>query len=223
MSNIETRVVKPDLKFTESEQEFLMLTKEVEELLDNKIQELENFLKNEGKGQEDEVKDTLYKDAQELWREYALLLKDVNYNFYLNRKQYKYLNDLLANKMEYDVNTIFFAIELTEMLNKMRATNFKNDNEFISFPVDATEITYIYHLISKHKLKGLSKDSYTFTEVLVKIGAISKVFNYYDASGKNLATEITDWVSAFEDGVTIEGARLEPTGATDDTLEEVKP
>ena len=35
-----------------------------------------------------------------------------------------------------------------------------------------------------------------------KIGDISKIFNYYDAEGKYLSTEIQNWVAAFEDGVS---------------------
>jgi len=32
--------------------------------------------------------------------------------------------------MEYDVNTVFFAIELTNLLNEMQNKNFKNDEEY---------------------------------------------------------------------------------------------
>ena len=71
-------------------------------------------------------------------------------------------------------------------------------------PVNATEITYIYHLISKHKVKGLTKDSYTFSKVLVRIGNISKLFNYYDSYAKNLSADIQNWVTSFEEGVVVE-------------------
>jgi hypothetical protein len=50
----------------------------------------------------------------------------------------------------------------------------------------------------------LTKDSYLFSEVLLLIGAISKIFNYYDATGKNLSADIQDWVATFEEGVDFE-------------------
>jgi hypothetical protein len=50
--------------------------------------------------------------AKELWGKYAEILRDVHYTFYLNRKQYQFLVELLRDKMEYDVNTIFFTIRI---------------------------------------------------------------------------------------------------------------
>jgi hypothetical protein len=86
----------------------------------------------------------------------------------------------------------------------MKDAKFIDDNQLVPFPVNATEITYIYHLIAKHKVKGLTKEAYLFSEVLKRIGAISKVFNYYDTCGKNLSTDIQNWVTTFEEGVSFE-------------------
>ena len=103
------------------------------------------------------------------------------------------------------------------MLGGMKEIKFTNDTDLIAIPVNATEITYIYHLISKHKVKGLTKDSYTFSKLLLKIGGISKVFNYYEAASKNLSQDIQDWVLTFDDGVisdkfteTVSASVIEP-------------
>jgi uncharacterized protein YjaG (DUF416 family) len=205
MNKIETNVVKPKLSFFENENENLILDVNQETILDNKINEVEQFMKNnEGKGKSESEKDELYKNAQDLWRSYATSLKETKYNFFLNRNQYNFLTNLILTKLEYDVNTVFLAIELTNLLGDMKNAKFSNETELINFPVNATEITYIYHLIANHKVKGLTKDAYTFSQVLIRIGDISKVFNYYDTAGKNLSTEIQDWVTLFEDGVTLE-------------------
>jgi len=211
MSKIETNVIKPELKFIESENEYLILDIESEEKLDSRINSIEEYMSsNNGKGKSDEEKDELYKNAQDLWREYALTLKDTKYNFYLNRPQYNFLTDLILKHIEYDVNTVFFAIELTELLAMMKTVKYTNDTDLIAIPVNATEITYIYHLISPYKVKGLTKQAYLFAQVLRRIGDISKVFNYYDTSGKNLNGDIQNWVTAFEDGVELEN-RVEET------------
>ena len=205
MSNIETNVVKPDVRFFENENEQLTIDTANEIHLDGKIQSIEDFMSNnDGKGKSDDEKDALYGNAQELWKEYTNSLRDVKYNFHLNRVQWKFLTDLILQKLEYDVNTVFFAIELTDLLGTMRDVKYSNDEDLIAFPVNATEITYIYHLISKHKVKGLTKDSYTFSKVLMRIGNISKLFNYYDSYAKSLSTEIQDWVTSFEEGVVVE-------------------
>jgi hypothetical protein len=43
-----------------------------------------------------------------------------------------------------------------------------------------------------------------FSQVLKRIGSISKVFNYYDTYGKNLSVDIQNWVTSFEEGVSVE-------------------
>ena len=205
MSTIETNVVKPEINFFENETENLLITPYYENELDSKIQGIENFMdNNNGKGKSDVEKDELYRGAQELWMEYANSLKEAKYNFHLNRPQWKFLTDLVLSKLEYDVNTVFFAIELTDLLGSMRDVKFTDDTQLIPFPVNATEITYVYHLIAKHKVKGLTKDAYLFSEILIRIGNISKLFNYYDTVGKNLSSDVQNWVSAFEEGVSFD-------------------
>ena len=211
---IETNVIKPEIKFLENDIENLIITAEFESPLDSKIQEIEDYMKNNGgKGKSETEKDGLYKSSQQLWHDLAICLRDTKYNFHLNRPQWKFLTDLILVKLEYDVNTVFFAIELTDMLGAMKDVKYSNDKDLIAFPVNATEITYIYHLISKHNVKGLTKDSYTFAQILKRIGSISKVFNYYDTTVKSLSTEIQDWIPSLEDGVTIEG-KVETVEAT---------
>lgn len=205
MQQVETNVIKPEIKFMENEVEYLLLSNEGESNLDSKIKEINEYMiNNHGKGKSDEEKDELYKNSQILWKELAGVLQNTKYNFHLNRRQYQFLTDLILKNLEYDVNTVFFAIELTDILATMKDMKFNNDTDLVSVPVNATEITYIYHLISNHKVKGLNKSAYLFAQILRKIGDISKVFNYYDTTAKNLSTEIQDWVVSFEEGVSKE-------------------
>lgn len=207
MSNqtIETNVVKPEISFFENDTDNLILTPFYESELENKISLIEEYItKNTGKGLSDKEQDKLYSNSQELWKNYTNSLRDTKYNFHLNRPQWKFLTDLVLSKLEYDVNSVFFAIELTDLLGSMRDAKYTNDTELVSFPVDATEITYVYHLISPYKVKGLTKEAYMFSQVLRRIGSISKVFNYYDTYGKNLSVDIQNWVTSFEEGVTVE-------------------
>lgn len=214
MSEIQTNVVKPNLAFTYDGNEYLVLDKELETTLDNKVEEIYDFmtanLSNGQNGTEGE-KDQLYGKSQTLWSEYAELLKNTKYNFYLNQKQYTFLTGLLNSKMEYDVNTVFFAIELAETLLNFRDVKYVG-NEILPNPVNATEITYIYHLISGHKVKGITNDAYRFSEILVRIGNISKVFNYYDNLGKTLSSDIQTWVAQFDPNVNVD-ATIETTTA----------
>jgi hypothetical protein len=215
MEKIETNTVKPSLSITNDGVEHLILNLEEESLLDSKINDIENYMSsNVGEDKTDIEKDELYKEAQVLWYKFVNSLKEAKYNFFLNRGEHKFLTDLILTKLEYDVNTIFFAIELTNTMGGMRDAKYTNDTDVVAFPVNATEITYIYHLISKHKVKGLTKDSYIFSKLLLKIGDISKIFNYYEATSKNLSKDIQDWIVTFDKGVDFEnvasGSLLQP-------------
>lgn len=205
MSKIETNVVKPQIKFSDEINEYILITEESENKLDFKSNEITKFINTyDGKGKSDIEKDELYNKAQVIWKEYSNLLQETKYHFNLDKAQWKFLTNLILNNIEYDVNTVFLAIELTELFGTMKERKYSNDYELTAFDVNATEVTYIYHLISTHKVKGLTKDAYTFSQILRKIGDVSKVFNYYETVGKNLSSDVQDWVAAFEEGVTRE-------------------
>lgn len=205
MSKIETNVVKPQIKFSDEINEYILITEESENKLDFKSNEITKFINTyDGKGKSDIEKDELYNKAQVIWKEYSNLLQETKYHFNLDKAQWKFLTNLILNNIEYDVNTVFLAIELTELFGTMKEKKYSNDYELTAFDVNATEVTYIYHLISTHKVKGLTKDAYTFSQILRKIGDVSKVFNYYETVGKNLSSDVQDWVAAFEEGVTRE-------------------
>jgi len=224
---LETNVVKPKLSIFLDEVEYRLISIESELELDNGIKEIENFMaNNHGFGQSEEIKDELYTNAKNLWNKYAKMFADTSYTFYLNRKQFQFLTTLLRDKLEYDVNTIFLAIELTNMLGTWvgsdKSDKYRDDKLVKGYSSDATEVTYMYHLIAKHKIKGLGADTYTFAEILKKIGDISKIINYYDTSAKNLSKEIQEWVASFEpeeeskemnltsEGESIKGKKLNP-------------
>jgi hypothetical protein len=205
--NIETNVVKPNLSIFENESDLRLISIQDEKSLDDAISSIEDYMNNNhGRDKSDEEKDKLYSSAKELWGKYAELLRDVEFTFYLNRRQYQFLTDLLVEKMEYDVNTVFLAIELTNMLGEWKEKGTSNDNNTVQgYTTDATEITYIYHLISKHKVKGLKDASFRFAEVLKKIGAISKIISYYDTLAKSTSKDIQQWVASFEPNIQIDG------------------
>lgn len=72
-----------------------------------------------GKDKSDEEKDAIYLYAQKIWQEYSDLLQETKYNFNLNRSQFKFLKNLLVTKMQYDVNTVFIALELEEITKQL--------------------------------------------------------------------------------------------------------
>jgi hypothetical protein len=197
---IETNVVKPRVFFKENDKEYVFLDSIDEATLDSQITSIESYIQtNDGRFQSEEHKDKLYAESKKLWEDYAHFLRNVKFSFYLNKKQFEYLTDLLIQEMEYDHDTIFFAIELTNMLGEWSNLEIsEEESELKCYLADAIEITYIYHLISKHKVQGLTESSYRFAEVLKRLKEVHRVISYYDTSAKNLAKEIQDWVASFD-------------------------
>ncbi len=197
---------KPSMTMTVEDKEYEFLPKEDVESLDNKLQEIKDFMSNnDGKGKSNEEKDKLYSEAQQMWNDFTALLNTAKFGLILNKSQYIYMTNLLLEKMEYDVNLLFFAIELTNMLGDMKlkkdAEKYKSNTDCIAYSLTATDITYLYHVLQQHKVKGLKTNSYTFAEIIRRIGDISKIFSYYDNESKELSTTIQDWVVGFEEGV----------------------
>jgi len=202
MSQIVTNVVKPNTSFEIDGVKYITLNEESEQALDQSYADIIKYMgSNEGKGKSEEEKDKLYEEARELCAIFKNKLDSTKYNFNLNETQWKFLSDLILSKLEYDTNTVFVAIELHTLLVEMGKAKFVA-NETQSFAVTATEITYIYHLISPYKVKGLTKDAFTFAEVLRKIGDISKLVNFYDTQSKSLGADVQDWVALFDANVT---------------------
>jgi len=197
-NKVEVNTVKPELTFLKKETSYRILDSNVEHTLDTDIQSLEKYLsETTGFGKTEEQKDMDYAHAQYLWKTLQNDLKSCKLNFILDQNQYTLLTDLILKRLEYDTNTVFIAIELVDLLGSMKGVKFQSD-EMKSFQVTATEITYIYHLIQNHKVKGLTKEAFTFAEILRRIGEISKIVSYYDSTAKNFTEEIAKWALSLD-------------------------
>lgn len=203
---LETLAVKPELTFFENEEMFRMIDFDTEANLDSKIESVENYMsENTGEGKTDVEKDQLYANAQSLYVEYKNELREAKFNFYFNRPQYNLLTNLLLKKLEYDVNTLFIAMELHEMLKNLHGSKFQNDIELKDIKLTATELTYVYHLIQTYKVKGLTNEAFTFASLLTRIGEVSKIINFYDAKAKALVEDIQKWALTLDGSETLMG------------------
>ena len=120
----------------------------------------------------------------------------------MNRPQFNFLSDLLSKNMEYDINTIFFVIELKKAFENWAVTEtgdkFTNDDEAKEFEIGAIDLEYLWQLVSTHKVKGLSKSTYLFAQVVRRMMELRTISLYYDSEGKRLSKSIQEWVASFE-------------------------
>lgn len=199
---------KPNVFTTENNKEYRILNAELEANLDNKFNAVVEYMANNKGKKSDEEIDILYAESQKLFHDFNNLLKEIKYDFYFSKDQIEFLKNLLVEELEYDVNTAFIAIEIKTLMDSINLDEFSND-ELRPLLIDATEITFIYHLISPYKVKGLNKNTFIFTDILRKIGASNKLINFYDTLGKDLSTEVMEWVALFDENVSIEQPKLD--------------
>jgi hypothetical protein len=192
---IETQVVKPKMTTTFEEKEVRIISQDDESSMDSAVKEIENFISfNHGMGKSEEEKDRLYFEAKNLWEKYVNIFRNLSCSLFMNEKQFEYFSVMLRDKIEYDVNTIFFGIELTNTLGEWVTK--KSDVK--SYDSDPVSMNYIYHLISTVKVKGLTDESYLFSQVLRKVYEVVKIVNFYDNHAKTLSKDIQEWVASFE-------------------------
>jgi len=196
---IQTNVVKPKMFTNFNNEEFRILSLEMENELDNAVKDVLTFMTyNMGVGKSEEEKDYLYAEAKKLWENYVRVFRDTKFTLYLNSEQFDYFTKILKEEIEYDVNTIFFGVDLTNTLGSWVKQVIESEVEISSYQTDPVSFNYIDHLISTVKVKGLTEESYLFAQVLRKIKEIMKVINFYDGHAKNLSKDIQEWVSKFE-------------------------
>lgn len=196
---IETQVIKPKMITKFENDEFRIISESDENVLDKSVVDIEKFIGfNHGLGKSEMEKDQLYGEAKNLWVKYVESFRQMKINFHLNQEQFDYFTEILRDKIEYDSNTIFFAIELTDTLGSWVNTNTQDEKVIKSYDTDPVSANYLYHLISTVKVKGLTSESYLFAQVLRKIHEVIKIVNYYDNHAKSLSKSIQDWVASFE-------------------------
>lgn len=145
-------------------------------------------------------KDAEYDRLKSMWNDASGRnvgrLNKVAFKLGLYREEYKFLTELFLEKMEYDVDTVFVAVELTDALAKMANTKYKDDKEIKFFDLTPLDMTYMYHLLAKQKVKGLTRNTYSYVNILKGIAIISRVFKYYENAYAEVVKEIQNWATS---------------------------
>lgn len=201
---------KPDLTFKANDGDIIrILSTEDETFLEEKYQEIIDFMvNNHSQDHDEETKNELYGQLQQMW--YGVSgkqgrLNEISFNLILYREEYKYLLNLLKNKIEYNVDTIFYGLELESMIEQMVAEEkFENEEQAKGFIMTAVDIHYLYHLLGKTTVKGLSKQSRLFAEIIKRIALSSNIFNHYKSKFDSLNKAIQMWVASLDKDFVID-------------------
>jgi len=190
------------------------------ELMDNGYAKLLAILKRYEvnsdiiKAMNEEDKDKIYIIAEHLFNEYQKNLNSMDFNFELTQDEWKFMIDVLKNKLEYDQNEIFQMEEIrkqyldgAEEIQK----SLPRDIEEIPTIINVNNLIILYHLISKYKVKGINKNHYAFLTLLTKIGERIKLFNAYTVWVQRLSDDFQLWGGSLSiDDSIVNGTAIQP-------------
>jgi hypothetical protein len=189
------------------------LNKDYVDMMNNEHNNLRSMLKKYDVNSEivkkmsEKDKDKIYGLAEYLFNEYQKKLNDMNFNFPLTNDEWKFMFDVLYNKLEYDQNEIFQLKEVREKyLSKVDELSKTSMNYDIQTVINVNDLIILYHLISKHKVKGINKQHYSYLNILTKIGERIKLFNAYNVWVQRLSTDFQSWGGSLSvDEETVKG------------------
>ena len=202
-------VEKPEFFYEDKDNKVRLISTDDEDYLEGTYTEMIEFMRtNHNQAASDKEKDELYGKLQEMWNEVSGKnggkLNEVSFSLVLYRKEYNYLLSLIRDKFEYDADTIFYGLELQNLLKNMSDNSkFNGDHDAKGFIMTPVDVHYLYNLISKITVKGLGEKSIYFANIIQRIAMTSRVFNYYKEKYTNLAKAIQFWVASLDKGVTI--------------------
>lgn len=201
--NEKSLAIKPPIVFTdENNVEFRLLSKEDEDFMDTTLNNVLNYIANNDISKlSDEEAAPKIAEVKELWQNVGGRngrLSQTKFKLPLRRDEFAMLTDLILKHMTYDVDTLFYAIELKTalglMAKKSEEVKYKDSKEVITWDFTALDLTYLYHVLAKHTVKGLQKQAYTFADILMAIAKTSKVFDYYKSEVENAMKMVQQWM-----------------------------
>lgn len=184
-------------------EEGLILPKDIQEILDEKVETIKNFL-SENKGistEEVDVKDQKQKESQELWSDYSKFLNDMEYNFRITGKEFHWIRNFIVHKKIYDEQSLFVGYRVKEeFVDTVNASEVpKSDETIENLKIAIDTLTLLHHLIKDVTVSNLNDDkTQMFASILTEIGNISKLFSKYNADSEALSALIYNWTVGLE-------------------------
>lgn len=201
------------------------LSPEYVELMNNGYNKLLGILKKYKVGSDyvkkmsESDKDKIYIIAEHLFNEYQKNLNKMDFNFELTQDEWKFMIEVLKNKLEYDQNEIFQMEEVRKQyLDGAEEIQKSLPREIEEIPtiINVNNIIILYHLISKYKVKGINKQHYAFLTLLTKIGERIKLFNAYTVWVQRLSEDFQLWGGSLTvDDSVVNGSVIQPKNSTD--------
>jgi hypothetical protein len=142
--------------------------------------------------------------ANYLYINYQKDLSMMHVNIEFTPKEFKYIHHTIWNKYEYDVNDMLTLVApetyILPWIDKYALDFQKNKNEIdpITTTIHVRGGIYLYHYLSKNKVKGIGEEFWKLKNILLKIGEGTKLYNSYQVLVERLSRDFTNWSTALD-------------------------
>jgi hypothetical protein len=144
--------------------------------------------------------DKVYVIFNYLLNSYIQYLNQMAFNLELTKEEFKFLNKVLTQTIEYDGDEVFNYTEFIESFWDSAKEEVEKDKskESYVFKIDIKKILLLHHLIKGHKVKGITNEFRQFRSILYKIAQTNRIFNAYNIIVDRLKEDAKLWGSALD-------------------------
>jgi len=156
--------------------------------------------------------DKVYAVSNYLVNSYIQYLNEMSFNFELSNKDYKFLNKILTQLIEYNGDDVFNYVELYEnfWINVREYVDKNAPQEVYYFKVNIKMILILHHLIKNFKVKGNTDEFKCFRNILYRIAQTNKLFNAYNIIVERIKEDCKIWGAALDETIRVreEGVKV---------------
>jgi hypothetical protein len=143
------------------------LGQEVTNKIDKEKSNLKSFLRKYEvntdlvKNMTEVEKDKVYDLAEFLFNNFQKIHNNLNFIFPLSQEEFKFINEVLTKKLEYDRDGVFQIQELKEKYLNFYRTFIKNSPAVMDMStfVDVNSLMIIYHHLTRYTIKGAQTEA----------------------------------------------------------------
>lgn len=188
-----------------------LIDKEYVTILNDKKESILNFLRKYDPNTDiilnmaEHDVDKVYAVSNYLVNSYIQYLNEMSFNFELSNKDYKFLNKILTQLIEYNGDDVFNYVELYEnfWINVREFVDKNAHQETYYFKVNIKMILILHHLIKGFKVKGNTDEFKCFRNILYRIAQTNKLFNAYNIIVERIKEDCKIWGAALDESIRV--------------------
>ena len=144
-------------------------------------------------------KDKIYDLAEFLFNNFQKIHNNLNFIFPLSQEEYKFLDEVITKKLEYDRDGVFQIQELKEKYLSFYRKFIKDSTVVndMTTVVDVNSLMILYHHLTRYTIKGAQTEASLYFSLIKKMEERLMLYNAYKQITDHLSQEFVVWGGAL--------------------------